>query len=609
MIHQPLATFVFTLLGGGLAQLVAAWLSLPSIVFLLAFGVLLGPGLLGWVQPAVIANLPTYVELMVAVILFAGAQHLRLAEVRAHGRMVLHLLTVGLLTTFVLTALATRAILGVGWSVAVLFGALMVVTGPTVVLPLLKRIPIKENLHSILKWEGILIDPLGVILTVFVLELVLAEQPSLASTAALFGSRVLLGGALGLAAGSVVALGFRRRFFLGHHVQEIGGLAGVAVILLFYGLAESVFRESGLVCVTVAGLVLGNTSFPYKKEISAFHEQVTVVALSVLFILLAANVPLRSLGDVLRPGLVLVGVMMLAVRPASVFVSALGTELSIREKTLLALTAPRGVVAASFAFLLSQVLEEEGRSDAAVLVPTAFLVIVTTVLLNGVLGRTLARALGVYEGERRGLLIVGANALGRLVAREVSSRGVQVRLVDKSGGEVAAARAAGFPAHQGDATDPDFLEETDLKGIGKVLALTPNQEVNILACAAAARFVGDDHVFRLDDRRAATSGERGAEESWGLPLAAVTATPAELQASAHAGRLSARWDGSGRRHGLPEAPNETPTALGWPLLGVRPDSTVVFPGEVDWTPRRAPVPGLPPPAGPEVLYLRPEPGA
>ena len=589
MIPQPLSTFVLTLVGGGAAQLVAAWLRLPSIVFLLVFGVVLGPDVLGWVQPGVIANFRHYIELMVAVILFTGAMSLRVEEIQAHGRMVAKLLSVGLLATAILTALATRIVLGAPWYVAALFGTLMSVTGPTVVLPLLKRISLRENLHSILKWEAILIDPLGVIATILTLEFILAEQPSLIATLTLLATRVTVGGLLGLAAGLLIAWSLRRRFFLGHDVEELGGLASIALALLFYGAAEGYHHGTGLVTVVVAGTVLGNAEFPYKREITAFKEQVTVVALSILFILLAANVRLAELQAIAGPGTALVAVMMLAIRPASVFLSGTRTRIALREELMLALTAPRGVVAASFAYLIAQHMAEGGRGDASVLVPLSFLVISATVLFSGLLGEPLARLLGVHTGERRALLIVGANHLGRLIAREVASRGVAVRLVDKNSAEVARSRDAGLVAHQGDATDPAFLEEIDLGEVGRVLALTRNEEANMLACAAAADLVGRDAVFRLDDRTQPDVVETGHHESLGQPIAEITASPQELNDAARSRRLRAVWDGAGQA---------APGAWRWPLLRVLPNGSVAFAGESRFEPPRAADADAP-----DVLYL------
>lgn len=563
-LEQPLATFVFTVAGGAIAQLVSAWMRLPSIVFLLLAGILLGPEVLGWVQPGFLeGNVSSYVRMLVVIILFEGSMALRFYEVRTHGKMVRRLVTLGAAVTFVLTLGATKLFMDVSWMQAVLFGSLMVVTGPTVIIPLLKRLKAHERVHSILKWEGILTDPVGGILAVLCLEFFLSKEVGLLDTLGGFGSRLLVGSLLGAAAGWAIGWLFRKRFLLGRAVEELGGMLGIAFALLLYAVCETVLHESGLIGATVLGIFLGHTKFPYKHQIVMFKEQVTTVAISVAFVLLAASIRLESVTGVLPGGLFTVLALMFVVRPVGIWLCALGTNLNWREKLFLSLIAPRGIVAVTFAFLVGDILARRDPLHEPVLVPLVFLACSTTVLFSGLLGVPLGRILGVNEEEPRGLLVVGANAFARQLSRALASRGVGIRILDNNLRECQKAGQEGWHVYHGDPTDQRFMRQLDVKGVSKLLAVTPYRENNILTCQIGARLMDNDRVFRFDARPLEKRTDEAGSETWGLPISHVGPTPAELVALAEEGRLTFEWKPLEQALArFPEPTGEGPWVLG-----------------------------------------------
>lgn len=589
-LPQPQSTLIFILLGGALAQLLSAWLRLPSILFLLFLGFALGPEGAGWVQPALLEPFrPAAIQLLVAIIMFEGSLSLRLREVREHGGMVRDLLTLGLGLTFLGAFASCRWIMGTGFREALVFASLMVVTGPTVILPLLKRLGAQDRVQSILKWEGILIDPLGGILTVLCLDLALSPDLHPVPLALGFAVRIGLGIALGLAAGYVAGWLFRWRFLLGHGIGELGGMLGLALALAVYGGSETLLPESGLIAVTAFGLRLGHTKFPFKHEIVTFKEQVTTVAISTAFVWLASSIRVSDLSGVLPLGAWVVAVLLFVVRPIAVWASDGRGEVSAREKGFLSLIAPRGIVAASFAFFAADRLNEAGGSGGQILVPLTFLVIIASVLWAGLLGGPLAALFGVKKPRPRGLLLVGANAFGRWLAHRLEGRLPEIRLVDPREEFCRTAESEGLLAHLGNPTDQEFLKGLDLRGVGKALAATASRDSNILSCQIAGRFLGPDHVFRLDAREPGRREREAGSETWGTPLTDLPFTAAELVSLAEEGRIVGEW--RRQESWWFRVPSDPPRSGPWILLAVH-RGRVLFPGEARF------------PRGAEILQVR-----
>lgn len=501
---------------GGLALvtvlgIAAQWLAwrfrLPSILILLLFGFIAGPltGLLT-PDPLLGPSLMPFVALAVALILFEGGLSLRLGELPRISGTIRNLVTVGALITFVAASAASWWIFDLDPSLAVLFGSILVVTGPTVVFPLLRHIRPSGRVGAVLRWEGIVIDPVGATLALLVFEVLLARG-GLAVASAIVEvllKTMFLGVALGLAGGFAL-VSLLKRYWIPEYLDSPTALA---VIWGVFALSDYLQEESGFLTVTVMGIYLANQKLVSISHIVAFKENLKVIFLGALFILLSARIDAGALAavDPWRAGLFLL-VLVVLVRPLAVLVSARGAGLDWRELTFLSVMAPRGIVAAAVASIFSLRLEEAGFPDAFVLVPLTFLVIVGTILVYGLGAPWAARRLGLSRAHPNGVLLVGAQDWAIQIGRLLKTLGVRVVLVDSNPAHVTQARMAGLDAYLGDVLSNRTLEELDLDGIGAALALTSNNEVNSLCSLQFAEVFGRSSVYQLPFGNGAGSGE------------------------------------------------------------------------------------------------------
>lgn len=522
MVHQPLLTILFMIVGGVACLLIAQRTRIPSILFLLCAGIGLGPHFAGLVQPEVFrSNLSTYISLLAALVLFEGGASLKKDQFREVSGIVRNLLSVGVLVTWAGVTLAVHGLIGAPWRVAVLFGALMIVTGPTVVGPILQRVRVREQLHNVLKWEAILVDPLGVVMAVVVFELLHLNHVGWVGGLGLFAARLVLGAILGLAAGAVITGSLRKSRLLRFEGDEFGGLFMLAAVLFFFGVSDVILSETGLVVATVAGIYVGNSAFPGKEEILRFGRQLTLFSLSVLFILLSSGIPVGDLVLWAKPSGVLLVVMIFLIRPLSVLASSWGGgRMPWRETVFISLLAPRGIVSAALASLFAVALVDHNIPGTTFFLPAAFFVIVGTIVFYAVVSPWAARLLNVREEPGKNLVIVGANPLGRLLAAELLKDGVVSVFVDTNPQFCRKARKEGFSASLGSGFDAGRLESLDFKGIGRMVALTSNHEVNVLSCQAFSRFLGKANTYRLwGGGDTWESGHSTAyDATWGRPL-------------------------------------------------------------------------------------------
>jgi len=523
--------FFYFLAGVPLLGVAAQWLArrlrLPSILLLLAFGVLLGrivdldnllarlvgaEGLSGQADVSPRLLFPV-VSLAVAVILFEGGLSLRLSELKTAGRGVFRLVLVGAGLSWLLTAYAAKWLLGWDMRMAALLGAILVVTGPTVVMPMLRQIRPVRRVASIVKWEGIVIDPLGAVLAVLVFEGVLAQEQA-ASLGGMLGvllRTAAIGSVGGLVTAAVLILAVKR-YWLPDYLH---GVAFLAAALGVFTLSDSLQPESGLVTVTVLGIVLANQKFISIRHVIEFKEHLRVFLISCLFIVLGSRLDPRDLWDLGWQGGLFLLALILLVRPASVYLSLLGTRLSYGERTLLAFLAPRGIVAAAvtsvFALKVATLDQTDGREllsqQAEQFVPVTFLVIVGTVAIYGLTSSPLARWLRVSDTNAQGVLFAGAEPWIRDLAAVLSDHSFPVLLVDTNYSNIAAARMAGLPADCCSILSEHAREELDLSGIGRLLAVTANDEVNALAVGEFAPTLGRAHVYQLSPANP-TAGRR-----------------------------------------------------------------------------------------------------
>jgi NhaP-type Na+/H+ or K+/H+ antiporter len=520
-----LLTVAAATVAGLLAQLLGHRLRVPAIVPLLAFGVLLGPSVLGVVDPEALgAGLPVIVKLAVAVILFDGALNLRLADLRRAMHEVRNLVTIGVMITWVGATLAAHYVARLTWPVAIIFGALMTVTGPTVVQPLLKRVTLPRRVRTALEGEAILIDPIGAVLAVAVLDIVLGMAGVrsigvLGGVWAYFG-RLVVGLAIGVAGAVVLPRILKRPHLVPAELANLVVLGGVWGA---FALAEWLHSESGIMAAVAMGLAFQRGAVPEEQRLRRFKEQLTVLGISLLFVLLAASLPLDVILSEGWPGLLTVVALMTVVRPIDVLVSLRRSTLSWREKGFIAWIAPRGVVAASVASLFALELREAGYTEGSRLLAITFLTIALTVTFQGLTAAPLARLLGLQSLEGRRAVIVGAGPLGRALAELFRRYGRPVVLIDRNAALVAQGQAQGFDAVEGNALDEETLERAGAEEAETLVAATTNSEVNALAAHLARDAFGVTRAFPVLGHPSRGAGPRlvdrvGGRMAFGHPV-------------------------------------------------------------------------------------------
>jgi NhaP-type Na+/H+ or K+/H+ antiporter len=473
---------------GVAAQWLAWRLGVASILLLLVVGFLAGPvskRLFGWslvdTDRLLGDLLVPFVSISVALILYEGGLTLRLAELKEVRAAVWRLVTLGAALTWLLTALAAWLVLDLSPALAVLLGAVLVVTGPTVIVPLLIHIRPSGRIGAILKWEGIVIDPIGAMLAVLVFEAILLPT---------------LGGSFGFVAGMALAL-VLRWFWVPDYLENA---VSIMLVVGVYTAAHWLQQESGLLAAVVMGITLANQRLVDVKHIAEFKENLRVLLISSLFVLLAARVRIDDFGDIGWNGLVFLGLLVLVVRPASALLSTLGSALSAREIAFLSVMAPRGIVAAAIASVFALHLQAEGYEEAGVLVPLTFLVIIGTVSISSLTAPYVAHRLGLADPKPQGILLVGAHAWGRMLAEAIRKQGFRVLLVDTNRADIAAARMAGLETYSESILAEHLLDEIDLGGVGRLLAATPNDWVNILTVHRFLRVFGRSEVYQVPPR-------------------------------------------------------------------------------------------------------------
>jgi NhaP-type Na+/H+ or K+/H+ antiporter len=502
----------------GLASMVilgiaAQWLSwrlrMPAILLLLVVGFVAGP-VTGFLDPTALLGdlLFPIVSLSVAIILFEGGLSLDVAELRDIGRVIGRLMTVGVVVTWALSTVFAVTLLDLDVGLALLFGAILVVTGPTVIIPLLRHIRPTARVGSAVKWEGIVNDPMGAILGVLVFEAIIAGGMEAGLSVVVPGMlrAATVGALLGLGGAGLVVLLLDRHWIPDYLESPVA----LGLVFLAFALANRLQQEAGLLAVTVMGSALASQQRVSMYRIVEFKENLRVLLIATLFIILAARLPLRDPDYYSVESLLFLAALILIVRPASVAAATWGSKFTWRERIFIAAMAPRGIVAAAVVSVFAIELTDAGRSEAARLVPLMFLVIVGTVGIYGTVTPVLARVLKVAKPDARGMLLIGAAPWVREVATLLESSNVQVLLADSNWANVMAARRAGLPAFYGNMLTEGALEEVEFKldGIGQFLALTPNDEVNALATLHFQELFDRSRMYQLSPDESAR-GRRG----------------------------------------------------------------------------------------------------
>ena len=490
------------------AQWIAWRTNLPSILLLLLFGVALGH----FIKPdELLAELTEgslkagpellfpIVSLSVAVIMFEGGLSLKLSELKEAGTAAFALCTVGAMITWLGVSAAAHLCLEFSWQVSFLLGAVLVVTGPTVIGPLLRQVRPSKRVAATLKWEGIVIDPIGAVLAVLVFEEVLVHsgQASIGSAIGMLVRTAAIGTALGILGGFLLTHAFRR-FWMPDHLHGVGSL-GIGMLL--FAISNHFAHESGLIAVTVLGIWLANQHHFEIEHIVEFKENLRTLLIGCLFVVLGSRVDLADVAALGFPGLAFLAILILVVRPISVFVSLMGSKLDFRERAFIAGLAPRGIVAAAVSSVFALKLEQSTvvhLPDAEQIATVTFLVIVGSVAIYGLAATPLARWLHLADEKNNGVLIAGAEPWVRDFAIKLSELGIPAILVDTNFNKVSQANIAGVKAKCTNILSELASEEISMTGIGKFLAMTPNDEVNSMAIRQWRSIFGRAGVYQLN---------------------------------------------------------------------------------------------------------------
>lgn len=498
------------------AQVLGEFIKIPSIVLLLIFGIALGVDGLAVLHPSDLGvGLEVLVALAVAIILFEGGLNLQLKELNEVSGSLRNLVTFGTLLTLLGGGLAAHYLAEFPWAIAFLYAALVVVTGPTVVGPLLKQVAVDRKVATLLEGEGVLIDPVGAILAVVVLDTILNADAGLLEIAGGLVFRLGTGAAIGAIGGWIMGQFLRLASSLSEDLKNLFVLAGIWGL---FGLAQSIRGESGLMTVVVAGIVLREFSIPEERLLRRFKGQLTVLCVSVLFILLAADLSLASIVALGWGSFFTVATLMFVVRPLSVAICTANSDLNWRQKFFVAWVAPRGIVSASVASLFAIILTEKGFNGGASIKALVFLTILMTVFVQGLSAKWVAKLLQITSSNAKGAVIVGSTPLSRLVARLFQEQGESVVIVDTDAKACEAAKAVNLEVYQSSALNADVLEEIGISSMGTFIALTNNGEVNLVLAQRAVEEFQPPRVvafFEQGDQDNATANKAKISQVFG----------------------------------------------------------------------------------------------
>jgi NhaP-type Na+/H+ or K+/H+ antiporter len=483
---------------GVIAQLLADRFEVPSIVFLLVAGVALGPEGLGFITPDTFASLPAIVGLSVAIIVFEGAFHLRIESIRQATRESIRLVSIGAAISLVGTALVVRLALDADWGVAFLIGSLLVATGPTVITPILRVVPVRDRVATALETEGIVNDVTAAILAIVVFKTMRLQEPSVPAFLELFIERIGTGIGVGVIVAVVIWVVLRYIDLSPGDAPRNARLVVLAGALVAFGAADTVASEAGVAAVATAGIILGNADIPYEEEIADFKGDITLIVLSFVFIALAALLRFSDLIALGVGGLVVAAAVIFLIRPLDVLVSTQGGDFTTSERLFVSFVGPRGIIPASVATLFAVELQAAGQSEAAtLLVGTVFLVIFSTVVLEGGFARQIAEYLDVIPMR---VLIIGSGRVGREVAARLENRGENVVIIENDETAIETARSEGLTVHMGDGANVDTLRSAGIENAKTVIAATGDDTVNLfVGQQATTNFDVDRVVCRAND--------------------------------------------------------------------------------------------------------------
>ncbi len=515
-------TILLSLAGIGVlgicCQWLAWWARLPAILFLLIVGILVGP-VFNILDPDALFGklLFPIASLSVAVILFEGSLTLKFEDIRGHGKTVSNLITIGALITWLIIAYSTHYLIDFPFELAFLFGAVVIVTGPTVIIPMLRTVRPNAKITNVLRWEGIVIDPLGALLAVLVFNFIISGQQhnAISSIVITFGSIIFFGFSMGFLSGWLLGELLRKQL-VPQYLRNVLTLISVCAV---YVLSDTIEHESGLLAVTIMGMTMANMKDMDIDDVLDFKESISLLLISGLFIILAARIEFYQFIQLGWPALGILAITMLVARPISVFISAIGSDLSFNEKLLISWIGPRGIVAAAVSALFALRLENAGFAEAGLIVPLTFLIIIGTVVIQSATAKFFAKILDVREPPPSGLLIIGAGNVARAIGKELQIHGIKVILTDSTWENISLARMDGLETYYGNPISEHADRNLNLLGLGKVLAISGRSNLDTLACLRFKSEFGVKNVYELkstrekhiDDKHIVSTRHRGYE--------------------------------------------------------------------------------------------------
>jgi NhaP-type Na+/H+ or K+/H+ antiporter len=486
---------VIAVIAGITGQVIASWLKVPSIVFLLLLGILLGGNGLHILHPHQLGlGLEVIVSLSVAIILFEGGLNLSLQELGRVSGSLRNLVTIGTLISFIFGGMAAHWLAEFPWAIAFLYASLVVVTGPTVISPLLKQVSVDRRVATLLEGEGVLIDPVGAILAVVVLNTILNSQATPTEIINGLLLRLGIGAIIGVSSGALLGWFLKKATFLADDLKVLVVLAGVWGL---FGLSQMSRSESGLMATVMAGIVLRAFSLPEERLLRRFKGQLTVLCVSVLFILLAADLSIPSVFALGWGSVLTVLVLMLLVRPLSVAICTIQSDLNWRQKLFVAWIGPKGIVSASVASLFAIVLTQKGINGGDSIKALVFLTIMMTVFIQGLTAKWVAQWLKITTNEATGAVIVGCNPVGRLLGKLFQQEGESVVMIDTDTEACQKAEADNLLVFHSSALDANVLQEAGIESMGSFIALTSNGEVNLVLAQRAQEEFDPPRVFAV----------------------------------------------------------------------------------------------------------------
>lgn len=498
--NQIILTFVGSLFFGILLIFTARKLKFPSIVTLLIGGILLGPSAYGLhiITPASLGEgLRVIIQLAVGIVLFEGGLTLDIKGYRTVSKEIKRALSAGVLITWGISALSIKYIFDFTWAFSVLAASLIIVTGPTVIGPLLKRIGVKKNIHDFLHWESVLIDPVGVFISLLCFEWIIGHN-----AIGLFFLRILFGISFGLASGFILLQIIKMNWIS----DDIFNIFILGCTLAIFSFSNLIVAESGLLSVTIAGLVMGYSDIEQIKRLKIYKSQLVEMLIGLLFVLLAANLDIELFEKYYNlEMLACIAIIIFAIRPLNIIISTIGDRFNFREKIFLSWIAPRGIVAASMASIFTLTLKSMENElyidDASFLEAFTYAVIACTVILQGFTAKSIGRLLKTIEPEPTGWVIISAHELAQRVAKFIGQKGFSVTMIDTNIQSIKNARKKGLSAILADAVLLNIDEYNELSGIGNVLAITENEALNELACRRWAELLNKPALYRWSHSR------------------------------------------------------------------------------------------------------------